>query len=706
MRKFILSLSCLLAMTTMGAPVKVGDLWYEVNGTNTVKVVRDPASLNNSNPYKGAYTVPSTVNINGTTYTVNEIGENCFRGSSVNAITLPNTITRIGSFAFGSTSSLKSLVLPSSLRVLENECFSFSGLNKLTIEEGLDSVGFGGLGYMNQMSDTLRLPASLRALAPGALGYSHKMVAFKVADNNPYWKSVDGVVFSKDGKTLFAFPCYKMVEGGYTCPSGVSYIEKFACAYLDRLTSFQFSYTTVDIGEGAFQNCQKIEEFKRATSIRNIGPCGFSSCTHLMNMEFGYNLQHLDSAALSGVGSYATGPVNLNFSSARNLRYIGDYAFGNARMQTLSLQASVDTIFPTAFQNCSNLKRIDIANANKKFASINGCIYDKDITTLLIVPGGHTDEIFNMPRGVKHIGPNAFYRCLNVKDIPLPDDMESFGERSFYGAGLIRMTIPAGVSYLPLECFASSSISKIEIPTTVTGMDGGVFSACANLESAIMPDELDSVAPGTFFNCQKLAKVNIPKNAKKIGYNSFAQCFGLTKVVVPDKVETIETGAFRTANNPMIQGKIDTLILGAKLSKIEADAFLGQNVITYIQCNNSVPAECDSNGVFMTNVHNKALVDVPTGTLNAYKSAKIWRLFKNWREFNPTQSVTTISNDNNDIEYTLEEGAIEFRGEGQVAVYSVTGNCIYTGQARRIEVPQSGIYILYCNGKTAKVMIK
>jgi len=78
----------------------------------------------NTNSYKGAYNVPSTVVIDGKTYTVNEIGNGAFaRCWDVTGVTLPPTIERIDSQAFASSKGIKTLTLPASLRVIESEDF-------------------------------------------------------------------------------------------------------------------------------------------------------------------------------------------------------------------------------------------------------------------------------------------------------------------------------------------------------------------------------------------------------------------------------------------------------------------------------------------------------------------------------------------------------------------------------------------------------
>lgn len=161
MRKFLLTLSLVLAMTTLGKPVQVGNIFYEITGANTVKVMPDRSSSPTSNSYKGDIEIPSTVTIDGKTYTVNEIGTRAFsRCYNLTSLKMPNTIVRIDSSAINSCYKLTTLELSGSVRVIENMGISSLPLTKLTLNEGLDSLGYQAIAMLNSLPDTLNLPAS------------------------------------------------------------------------------------------------------------------------------------------------------------------------------------------------------------------------------------------------------------------------------------------------------------------------------------------------------------------------------------------------------------------------------------------------------------------------------------------------------------------------------------------------------------------
>lgn len=710
MRKVLLSLGLVLAMTTLGEPVKVGNVYYEITGSNTVKVMPDHSQGANSNSYAGVVDIPSTVTIDGKSYTVNEIGVRAFNSCyNLTKVNMPNTIERIDSSAFGACYKLTELILPTSLRVIEYSGISSLPITKLTLPEGLDSIGDRGVAILNSLTDTLRLPASLRAMAPGAVGFNHKLTAYEVPEANQYFKTVDGVIFSKDGKTLWQFPCYKECPDGYTCPSGVTYFEAYSMSNLDRLKKFTFSYTTCDLAPNAFYASSKLNYIERATSVRSIGACALGSLMRLTGITFGYNLQRVDSAGLAGMGSALTTNTDglptrstIDLTGCRALKYIGPNAFSSSTMVKLDIPAAVDTIAATAFDNAQYLQRIDVNSANNTFVSINGVLYDRAMTTLLRVPCAFENQMFEFPNGVKHVNNYAFKGCSSMREVVLPEGLLSIGEESFYNCGIFRINFPSTLTHLPLNTFAYSGLTEVAVPSTIKSMDGGVFNNCTHLVSAQLPDEMPYVAPGTFFNCTALENFNIPSQAKVIGYNSFYNTYKIKKVVIPDACREIEYRAFGCNFSPYNHGELDTIVLGKNLSAIGSNAFVGQNYITYIKSWNPVPPTVSDEGAWMTKVHNEATVDVIKGSLQAYKNATIWNMFKNWREFS---GVNGIEADATAIQYRTSDGAIEFQGEGTVEVYSIAGTRIYCGPATRVEVPAKGVYIIRTASYTAKVAL-
>ena len=111
-------------------------------------------------------------------------------------------------------------------------------------------------GYYNPL-EVIWIPESVEVIKPSAFGCCIFLESIEVDEGNRFFKSVDGVLFSKDGKKLLAFPAGRMEEN-YIVPEGVEVIGENAfqnsCVYKITMAStvkqiknnaFWFSYTNI-----------------------------------------------------------------------------------------------------------------------------------------------------------------------------------------------------------------------------------------------------------------------------------------------------------------------------------------------------------------------------------------------------------------------------------------------------------------------------
>lgn len=113
-------------------------IYYNITGDNTVEVTY--SDINNSS-YFGSISVPETVTNNGTEYSVTTIGEYAFKGSTVTSVSMPESITSIGTSAFYVCKNLESVALPESLTTLGSHAFYFcKSLKAVKIPSGVTAI--------------------------------------------------------------------------------------------------------------------------------------------------------------------------------------------------------------------------------------------------------------------------------------------------------------------------------------------------------------------------------------------------------------------------------------------------------------------------------------------------------------------------------------------------------------------------------------
>jgi hypothetical protein len=248
---------------------------------------------------------------------------------------------------------------------------------------------------------------------------------------------------------------------------------------------------------------------------------------------------------------------------------IGDYAFFECKnLTSVTIPASVTSIGSWVFAYWSPLTAINVDPGNANFASVDGVLYNKAITTLIQCPSGWVGE-FTILSSVTSIDECGFYECASLTSISIPDQITSIGDHAFYsctamssviigngitsiGAGvfdfcssLTSVTIPEGVTQIGFAAFdGCSSLTSVTIPTSVTVIGEGAFHSCSSMASVKIPGGVTSIGNGVFGNCTSLTSVIIPENVTQIGFGAFDTCTSLTSVTIPDNVTSIGDYAF------------------------------------------------------------------------------------------------------------------------------------------------------------------
>ena len=138
----------------------------------------------------------------------------------------------------------------------------------------------------------------------------------------------------------------------------------------------------------------------------------------------------------------------------------------------------VTSITGQPFFNCRNLSSINVDSENKIFASVDGVLYNKEKTKLIVCPPKKTGTV-TIPNTVTSIETMAFTGC---------EDLQS-----------------------------------VEIPNSVTEIGGWAFSGCAGLESISIPNSVTSIGDAAFRRCLGLTEITIPKSVVNMGSDVFAE---------------------------------------------------------------------------------------------------------------------------------------------------------------------------------------
>ncbi len=201
---------------------------------------------------------------------VRRIDDKAFAECTFSAVYLPKKLEEIGSEAFDSCTRLDHVIFPDTLKTIGKYAFfkcPFEG-EDIVIPDSVETLGTGFLA--NASPNSVKLPASLSTLDNSFL------VAcggeYIVAEDHKRLKAVDGVVMSKDGSVLYAFPSDR--TGSYQMPDTVTTIEHGAF-WGSELTTVFLPDGLTTIEGNAFRYCEKLVAIRIPASVTALGKEAF-----------------------------------------------------------------------------------------------------------------------------------------------------------------------------------------------------------------------------------------------------------------------------------------------------------------------------------------------------------------------------------------------------------------------------------------------
>lgn len=255
-----------------------------------------------------------------------------------------------------------------------------------------------------------------------------------------------------------------------TIPNGVTIIDSQAFQGCAKLASIRIPNSVVEIGEFAFYNCDSLTNIAIPASVTNIGMEAFSACNSLSKID----VDSKNSAYRSTDGVlFDKGQTTLlAFPGARGSSYaipsgvsiIETGAFtGCKNLTVITIPDSVTSVRRenAGFASCSSLQEIRVAEGNPAYVSINGVLFNKDVTTLVGYPGAYGGS-YIVPNSVITIPVDTFEYCENLSDITILNSVTSIGAQAFLGcSNLTQVVISGSVTKLGSNIFLGCPIKDV-----------------------------------------------------------------------------------------------------------------------------------------------------------------------------------------------------------------------------------------------------
>jgi hypothetical protein len=413
--------------------------------------------------------------------------------------------------------------------------------------------------------------------------------------------------------------------------AGVTSICSHAFSECTQLTSITIPDSVTSIGGRAFANCSSLASITIPNSVTTIGSDAFISCSSLTSINIPASVTNIEEGAFTGCSSiiaysvdsantayqsidgvifddrklqliaYPAGNSSSSYSIPEGVTYIASDAFyGSSNLTeitipdsvfylghssfaecdgltSVSLSQNVIHIVAGAFRYCRNLTELVVDPENPRYTSIDGVLFDKEITTLMHYPAGNAQSYYEIPATVTSIDYYAFSYSSNLKTVVIPNSVTSIAQQAFYCSGLTSIVIPDSVEIIDGSVFYDcSNLTSIVIPDSVTSIGSYAFYGCTSLASVSIPDSVTSIGMFAFNDCTSLATVSISNSITTLEYGTFRNCSSLTNVTIPASVQSIDSSVFNGCSNLAI------IYISEGLTSIGTYAFFGCNRLAVV----------------------------------------------------------------------------------------------------------------------------
>ena len=329
-----LILSVFFSISSFAYDVEVDGIYYVTPKKNVAIVTYGDKE------YSGDITIPSSIKVNESEYTVKYIEGSAFANcSSLTSVTIPNSVTSIGDKTFYGCSSLTSVTIPNSVTSIGNKTFyGCSSLTSVTIPNSVTSIGDLAFDRCSSLT-SVTIPNSVTSIGISAFYGCSSLTSVTIPNSVT---SIGAGVFSD---------CSSLTS--VTIPNSVTSIETGVFECCSSLSSITIPNSVTSIGERAFNRCSSLTSVTIPNSVTSIEQEAFSGCSSLTSVTIPNSVTSIEQEAFSGCSSLTSVTIPNSVTS------IEQEAFsGCSNLTSITIPNSVTEIYKGAFAKCSYLENV------------------------------------------------------------------------------------------------------------------------------------------------------------------------------------------------------------------------------------------------------------------------------------------------------------------------------------------------------------
>ena len=566
--------------------------------------------------------------------------------SSLESVTIPVGVMTIGQYAFLGC-NLKELTLPSTVTMIGSRAFDSNNRFQSITCNATTPPSLGENAFNHNISTTVKVPLSSIAAyrqAEGWKNFSNYCSGEVVNNGITYRIDENGAMVAVAEATLTEanIPSFVEFEGNQY---PVIKINDRVFSGNTNLTAVTLPDGLVEIGASAFLGCQNLESVVLPESLTTLGDYAFSSCKSLRAVKIPsgvttipdhcfYGCSSLESVTIpegvTAIGGDALRFCNFNaLTLPESLEKIGSHAFdGNKSLKSVNIPAKVKTIEERAFSFCgltelvipegvlvidqdaflgNSLKNLTLPST---ITSIGGSAFGENSNLQSIICNAVTpptlgeNAIGSSVKEIKvPISSIAAYKQANgwknftnyyggevinngiTYRINEKEAMVAAAEATLTEANILSAVEFEGNQYPVIKIndnvFAdNTNLAAVTLPDGLIEIGNNAFYGCKNLESVTLPESLTTLGSYAFSSCKSLKTIKIPSGVTAIPDHCFYECSSLESIAIPEGVTDIGNEAFSGCN-------LNALTLPESLEAIGSIAFCGNRSLKSV----NIPAK-------------------------------------------------------------------------------------------------------------------
>lgn len=468
--------------------------------------------------------------------------------------------------------TITTLTLPSSIEIIDTYAFNgCEALGSITLSSKLSTINSYAFRDCTSLEE-ISIPKSVTSISSNAFYGCSKLKNINVENGNTKYYSINGIVYTQDGKVFIKPPANTEEEQAPELKEGVKILGTQFYKGNKEVTTVTIPASVEEISPEAFKGCEKLTTIKFASGskLKKIGDYAFRDCDSLKTISLP-----------SGVTEIGTGC----FYECINLT-------------SLTIPAKVTTIKAYTFYNCRNLKTVTAKGAKSvgnyaffQCGVLTSASLSADVTQIGDYAFQYCRSLTKVPFGSKiySIGSYAFDDCSAIKTLPLGSSLYIIGNSAFSGMeGITTAVIPESVSPTYFGTYVFSYCTKlktIKINAKLTSIPSGTFADCSSLTSVTFanPDLILSINTSAFSGCTALTTYTIPLNVTSLGHYAFKNCTSLKEIKFNEKCTSFGTyGTFLNCSS------LTALTIPDGVTTIGAETFMGCSSLKEISLPDSV----------------------------------------------------------------------------------------------------------------------